>query len=105
MCAQSCLTPCTLWTVAPQVPLSKGFFRQEFWNREPFTPPAGWIKFSIIFSHRCRYLLGVRWLHRADTRGSTVMLYGFLCPFIYLQEDFSQVRENKRSGIPPAFSE
>ena len=30
----------TLWTIACQVPLSMGFFRQEYWNGLPF-PPAG----------------------------------------------------------------
>ena len=29
----------TLWTVAHQVPLSMGFFRQEYWSRLPFPPP------------------------------------------------------------------
>ena len=30
----------TLWTVAHQAPLSKGFSRQEYWNGLPF-PPLG----------------------------------------------------------------
>ena len=29
----------TLWTVACQVPLSMGFFRQDYWSRLPFPPP------------------------------------------------------------------
>ena len=29
----------TLWTVACQVPLSMGFFRQEYWSGLPFLPP------------------------------------------------------------------
>ena len=29
----------TLWTVAPQAPLSMGFSRQEYWNGLPFPPP------------------------------------------------------------------
>ena len=28
----------TLWTVAPQTPLSVGFFSQEYWSRLPFPP-------------------------------------------------------------------
>ena len=30
----------TLWTVARQAPLSKGFPRQEYWNRLPFPSPG-----------------------------------------------------------------
>ena len=30
----------TLWTIAPQAPLSTGFSRQEYWSRLPF-PPSG----------------------------------------------------------------
>ena len=30
----------TLWTVACQVPLSMGFFRQEYWSGLP-CPPSG----------------------------------------------------------------
>ena len=29
----------TLWTVAHKVPLSMGFFRQEYWSGLPFTSP------------------------------------------------------------------
>ena len=29
----------TLWTVAPQAPLSMGFFRKEYWNGLPFLAP------------------------------------------------------------------
>ena len=29
-----------LWTVAHQAPLSKGFFRQEYWSGLPFHPPG-----------------------------------------------------------------
>ena len=28
------------WTVAYQAPLSRGFFRQEYWSRLPFSPPG-----------------------------------------------------------------
>ena len=31
----------TLWTVARQVSLSKGFSRQEYWSRLPCPPPGG----------------------------------------------------------------
>ena len=34
--------PCslvTLWTVAHQVPLPKGFSRQDYWSGLPFPPP------------------------------------------------------------------
>ena len=34
--AKSCPTP---WTVAPQVPLSMGFSRQEYWSGLPFPSP------------------------------------------------------------------
>ena len=37
MHALSCLTP---WTTARQAPLSRGFFRQEYWSRFPFSPPT-----------------------------------------------------------------
>ena len=30
----------TLWTVACQAPLSKGFSREEYWNGLPFPTPA-----------------------------------------------------------------
>ena len=30
----------TLWTVATQAPLSKGFFRQEYWSELPCFPPG-----------------------------------------------------------------
>ena len=30
----------TLWTVAHQAPLSRGFARQEYWNGLPFPPPG-----------------------------------------------------------------
>ena len=30
----------TPWTVAHQAPLSKGFFRQEYWSELPFPPPG-----------------------------------------------------------------
>ena len=36
MHAQSCLTLCPSWTVAPQPALSMEFPRQEFWSRLPF---------------------------------------------------------------------
>ena len=29
----------TLWTVAPQAPLSMGFSRQEYWSGLPCLPP------------------------------------------------------------------
>ena len=30
----------TLWTVAPQAPLSLGFSRQEYWSGLPCPPPG-----------------------------------------------------------------
>ena len=36
--AQFCL--CNPWTVACQVPLFMGFFRQEYWSGLPFPPPG-----------------------------------------------------------------
>ena len=30
----------TPWTVALQVPLSMGYFRQEYWSGLPFPPPG-----------------------------------------------------------------
>ena len=35
-----CVTP---WTIARQVPLSRGFSRQEHWSGLPFPPPGGGI--------------------------------------------------------------
>ena len=37
----------TLWTVAPQAPLSMGFSRQEYWSGVPFPFPGN--SFSRIF--------------------------------------------------------
>ena len=37
------VVPCslvTLWTVAHQVPLPKGFSRQDYWSGLPFPPPG-----------------------------------------------------------------
>ena len=39
MCAQSCPTLVTPWTVASRAPLSMGFSRQEYWSGLPFPPP------------------------------------------------------------------
>ena len=36
----SCLTFVTLWTTAPQAPLSMGLSRQEYWSGLP-CPPVG----------------------------------------------------------------
>ena len=37
----SCIQLCeTLWTVAPQAPLSMGFSRQEYWSGLPCPPPG-----------------------------------------------------------------
>ena len=38
--SQSCLTLCNPMTVVCQVPLSMGFYRQEYWSGLPF-PSAG----------------------------------------------------------------
>ena len=42
MCVLSCFShvqlSAILWTVAHQVPLSMGFFRQEYWNGLPYSP-------------------------------------------------------------------
>ena len=44
VCVQSCFIPVllsvTLWTVAPQAPLSMGFSRQEYWRGFPYPPPG-----------------------------------------------------------------
>ena len=37
----------TLWTVAGQTPLSKGFSRQEYWSGLPYPPPC--ILFYFFF--------------------------------------------------------
>ena len=37
---KSCPTLATPWTIACQVPLSLGFFRQECWSRLPFPSPG-----------------------------------------------------------------
>ena len=37
----------TPWTTAHQVPLSIGFFRQEYWSRLPFPPPGDLIDLGI----------------------------------------------------------
>ena len=34
-----CLVALALWAVAHQAPLSKEFFRQEYWSGLPFPPP------------------------------------------------------------------
>ena len=38
--AKSCPTLVTPWTVACQVPLSIGFYRQEYWSELPFPSPG-----------------------------------------------------------------
>ena len=38
--AQSCLTPGTPWTVAPQILCPWGFFRQEYWSGCHACPPG-----------------------------------------------------------------
>ena len=40
LAAKSCLTHTTSWTVAHQVPLSMGLFRQEHWSKLPFPSPG-----------------------------------------------------------------
>ena len=37
---QLCPTLWTLWSIAPQAPLPKGFFRQEYWSGLPFPLPG-----------------------------------------------------------------
>ena len=37
---QSCPTLMTLWTIACQAPLPKGFSRQEYWSGLPWPPPG-----------------------------------------------------------------
>ena len=36
----------TPWTVAHQAPLSKGFFRQEYWSGLPFPSPGDLFNFK-----------------------------------------------------------
>ena len=45
-CVQLCATP---WTAAHQAPLSKEFFRQEYWNRLPFSSPIYMCTYSRGF--------------------------------------------------------
>ena len=40
MCAQSCPTLCDPIDCSPQVPLSMGFSKQEYWSRLPFPTPG-----------------------------------------------------------------
>ena len=40
LAAKSCPTLATPWTVAPQIPLSKGFSRQVYWSGLPFPSPG-----------------------------------------------------------------
>ena len=44
----------TTWTVARQAPLSRGFFRQEYWTELPFSSPGGmhWQADSLPLSHQ-----------------------------------------------------
>ena len=47
----SSMTLVTPWTVAHQDSLSMGFFRQEYWNGLPFSPPGnlwGEVKIPIL---------------------------------------------------------
>ena len=37
---QSCLALTTLWMLAHQAPLSRGFSRQEYWSGLPFLSPG-----------------------------------------------------------------
>ena len=41
--------PCaTLWTAAPQAPLSMGFSRQEYWSGLPFPSPVVFYKYAYM---------------------------------------------------------
>ena len=40
VCVHSVSNTATPWTVAHQVPLSLGFFRQEYWSGLLFPPPG-----------------------------------------------------------------
>ena len=42
MSAQSCLTLCNSMDYSPQAPFSMEYFRQEYWNELPFSPPRDW---------------------------------------------------------------
>ena len=60
VCVLSCLSPeqhfATLWTVAPQAPLSMGFSRQEYWCGLPCPPPGDLPDSGIesrVFSGSC----------------------------------------------------
>ena len=52
----------TLWTIAPQVPLSMGFSRQEYWSGLPCPPPGNppqprdWVCISYV-ACICRQVL------------------------------------------------
>ena len=51
----------TLWTVAPQAPLSMGFFRQRYWSGLLCLPPGALpnpgINLSLLFLLHCRWIL------------------------------------------------
>ena len=46
-CVLSCWTLCNPMDYSPQVPLSTGFFSQEYWSRLPFPPPVDLIDLGI----------------------------------------------------------
>ena len=46
-CVLSSWTLCNPMDYSPQVPLSTGFFSQEYWSRLPFPPPGDLIDLGI----------------------------------------------------------
>ena len=59
----------TLWTVARQAPLSKGFSRQECWSGLPF-PPPGHLPDPRVKPPLCVYCIGRQILYHQRHPGS-----------------------------------
>ena len=82
-CVLLCWTLCNPWTTAHQVPLSTGFFSQEYWSRLPFPPPGDLIDLGI--KPRSPALAGG--FLSIEPPGKPFMLY-ILPPYIYIQRVF-----------------
>ena len=78
-CVLLCWTLCNPWTTAHQVPLSTGFFSQEYWSRLPFPPPGDLIDLGI--KPRSPALAGG--FLSIEPPGKPFMLY-ILPPYIYI---------------------
>ena len=90
----------TPWTVAPQVPLSMGFPRQEYWNGLPFPFPItymAWIKNSSRVH-------SIIWVHSVLSVQSLSCVQHFVTPWTVAHKAFLSIN-NFQSLLKPLFIE